>query len=279
VPNPRNVDELVGVLKHNKFFIFNALDTLYNHLLSSPEFLAGKYPEFTYSVSGGMPARPSVAKKWFETTGIYPSNCYGMTEASPAVTMNLFNNTFDGSVGFPIPSTDLEIRNPETRLAVPQGEIGLVVIRGPQLMSGYWNNPGANKDAFDENGWFNTKDLGYLNEQGKLFLTGRQSEMIIVSGFNVYPAEVENVLDEFAQIKEVAVIGVPDEDCGEAVVAYVVLKPNQQIDELEIRNRCKAKLTGYKLPRNVIIVEELPKTSVGKIDKVSLMKQYQKTLT
>lgn len=279
VPNPRNVGELVSALKNNKFFIFNALDTLYNHLLSSPEFLAGKYPEFKYSVAGGMPARASIAKKWFEATGIYPSNCYGMTEASPAVTMNLFNNTFDGSVGFPIPSTDLEIRDPQTRVALPHGEVGLVVIRGPQLMSGYWNNPGASNDAFDENGWFNTKDLGYLNEQGKLFLTGRQSEMIIVSGFNVYPAEVEDVLDDFVQIKEVAVIGVPDEDCGEAVVAYVVLKPNQQIDELEIRNRCKAKLTGYKLPRNVIIVDELPKTSVGKIDKVSLIKQYQKTLT
>lgn len=279
VPNPRDADELVGVLKNNKFFIFNALDTLYNHLLSSSEFMEGKYPEFKYSVAGGMPARASVAKKWYEATGVYPSNCYGMTEASPAVTMNEFNNSFDGSVGFPIPSTELEIRNPKTLEAVPTGQIGLVYIRGPQLMSGYWNNPGASKDAFDENGWFNTKDLGYLNDRGKLFLTGRQSEMIIVSGFNVYPAEVEEVLDEFTQIKEVAVIGVPDEDCGEAVVAFVVLKPNQQIDELEIRNRCKVKLTGYKLPRNVIIVDDLPKTPVGKIDKLSLIKQYEKILT
>ncbi|HLX55380.1 MAG TPA: long-chain fatty acid--CoA ligase, partial [Aquella sp.] len=140
----------------------------------------------------------------------------------------------------------------------------------------YWNNPGASADAFDNDGWFNTKDLGYLNEQGKLFLTGRQSEMIIVSGFNVYPAEVEEVLDEFPQIKESAVIGVDDGESGEAVVAYIVLKPNQQIDELEIRNRCKEKLTGYKLPRNIIIVDELPKTLVGKIDKASLMKRYAK---
>jgi|SRR6185437_10894765 len=276
VPNPRNVKELIGVLKSNQFYIFNALDTLYNLLLHSPEFLAAKFPSFKYSVAGGMPAHASVAKKWFEATGVYPSNCYGMTEASPAVTLNLFNNTFDGSVGFPIPSTELEIRNMETKEVVPQGEIGLIFIRGPQVMSGYWNNPGASTDAFDDNGWFNTKDLGYLNEQGKLFITGRQSEMIIVSGFNVYPAEVEEILDEFPQIKESAVIGVDDKESGEAVVAYIVLKPNQQIDELEIRKRCKEKLTGYKLPRNIIIVDELPKTLVGKIDKASLIKQYAK---
>jgi long-chain acyl-CoA synthetase len=276
VPNPRNVDELIGVLKNNKFFIFNALDTLYNLLLNSPDFVAAKFPSFKYSVAGGMPAHASVAKKWFEVTGVYPSNCYGMTEASPAVTLNLFDNTFDGSVGFPIPSTELEIRGLKTSEVLPQGEIGLIYIRGPQVMSGYWNNPVASKDAFDENGWFNTKDVGYLNEHGKLFLTGRQSEMIIVSGFNVYPAEVEEVLHEFTQIKEAAVIGVDDEESGEAVVAYIVLKPNQQIDELEIRKRCKEKLTGYKLPRNIIIVDELPKTLVGKIDKAALIKQYAK---
>lgn len=274
VPNPRNVKELIGVLKSNKFFIFNALDTLYNHLLSSPDFMAAKFPSFKYSVAGGMPAHASVAKRWFEVTGVYPSNCYGMTEASPAVTMSLFDNTFDGSVGFPIPSTELEIRSLETKEVVPYGAIGLIFIRGPQVMSGYWNNPGASHDAFDDNGWFNTKDLGYLNEQGKLFLTGRQSEMIIVSGFNVYPAEVEEVLDELPQIKESAVIGVDDKESGEAVVAYIVLRPNQQIDELEIRRLCKAKLTGYKLPRNIIIIDELPKTLVGKIDKASLTKQY-----
>lgn len=276
VPNPRNIDELIGALKNNRFTIFNALDTLYNNLLNSPDFIAAKFPTFKYSVAGGMPAHTSVANKWFQATGVYPSNCYGMTEASPAVAMNVFDNTFDGSVGFPIPSTELEIRDLETSQVMPQGEIGLIFIRGPQLMSGYWNNPGANQDAFDNDGWFNSKDLGYLNEQGKLFITGRQSEMIIVSGFNVYPAEVEEILDEFAQIKEAAVIGVDDEECGEAVVAYIVLKPNQQIDELEIRNRCKEKLTGYKLPRNIIIVDELPKTLVGKIDKAALIKQYAK---
>ncbi|MCC2644334.1 MAG: long-chain fatty acid--CoA ligase [Burkholderiales bacterium] len=276
VTNPRKIGELIGVLKSNKFYIFNALDTLYNNLLNSPDFMAAKFPSFKYSVAGGMPAHASVAKKWFEKTGVYPSNCYGMTEASPAVTMSLFNNTFDGSVGFPIPSTELEIRDLKTSQILPPGEIGVIFIRGPQVMSGYWNNPEANKDAFDINGWFNTKDLGYLTEQGKLFLTGRQNEMIIVSGFNVYPAEVEEVLHEFSQIKEAAVIGVDDEECGEAVVAYIVLNPNQQIDELEIRSKCKEKLTGYKLPRNIIIVDELPKTLIGKIDKVKLIDQYAK---
>lgn len=277
VPNPRDMNELVGVLKKNKFYIFNALDTLYLHLLDSPEFMASKYPDFRYTVSGGMPARSSVAHRWFAATGVYPSNCYGLTEASPAVTMNLFNNTFDGSVGFPIPSTELEIRDADTHVELAQGEIGLIFIRGAQVMSGYWNNPEASKAAFDADGWFNTKDLGYLTAEGKLFLTGRQSEMIIVSGLKVYPAEVEKVLDEFVQIKEAAVIGVPDEECGEAVVAYVVLKPNQQIDELAIRQLCKKKLTAYKLPRNIIIVDALPKTLVGKIDKANLVKHYTKS--
>ncbi|MCC2625544.1 MAG: long-chain fatty acid--CoA ligase [Burkholderiales bacterium] len=277
VTNPRDTKDLIKTLRNNNFYIFNALDTLYNNLLNSPEFAKSKFPAFKYSVAGGMPAHSSTARRWFEVTGVYPSNCYGMTEASPAVTMSVFDNTFDGSVGFPIPSTELQIRNMDNiHEVMPQREIGLVFIRGPQLMSGYWNNPEASKDAFDENGWFNTKDLGYLSEQGKLFLTGRQSDMIIVSGFNVYPAEIEEVLDELPQIKEAAVIGVEDQKDGEAVIAYIVLKPGWQIDELEIKKRCREKLTNYKLPRNFIFVDELPKTLVGKIDKVSLVQQYAK---
>jgi long-chain acyl-CoA synthetase len=280
VTNPRDTKDLIKVLRDNKFYIFNALDTLYNNLLNSPDFVKSKFSSFKYSVAGGMPAHSSVARRWFEVTGVYPSNCYGMTEASPAVTMSLFDNTFDGSVGFPIPSTELQIRNMDRTIEVmPQREIGLVFIRGPQLMSGYWNNPEASKDAFDEDGWFNTKDLGYLNEQGKLFLTGRQSDMIIVSGFNVYPAEIEEILDELPQIKEAAVIGVEDAKDGEAVIAYIVLKPGWQVDESEIKKRCKEKLTNYKLPRSFIFVDELPKTLVGKIDKVGLVQQYAKNHT
>jgi long-chain acyl-CoA synthetase len=265
---------MVSVLSKTPFTVFSALDTLYTHLLNAPEFLANKYPTYKYSVAGGMPSRDSVANKWHEVTGVMPSNCYGLTEASPAVTMNTFDGSFDGSVGFPIPNTELEIRDINTKEVLPVGQTGLVYIRGPQLMSGYWNNPEQTESAFDRHGWFNTKDLGYLNEKGKLFLTGRQSEMIIISGFNVYPAEVESILDEFPQIKEAAVIGVPDAATGEAAIAYIVLKPGQQIDEIEIRHKCKEKLASYKVPRHIIIAEELPKTLVGKIDKTTLLKRH-----
>lgn len=276
VPNPRDVTDLVKILNKSNFSVFSALDTLYNHLLNSEEFVSQKFPNFKYSVAGGMPARASVAQKWKDITGVIPSNCYGMTEASPAVTMNIFNQPFDGSVGYPIPSTEVEVRDLKTGVVLPQGEAGVIWIRGPQLMKGYWNNFEQTRQAFDDNGWFNSKDLGYFNPEGKLFLSGRQSELIIVSGFNVYPAEVESVIDGFKEIKESAVISVPDEGSGEAVVAFVVFKPGYKIQESEIIKNCKDKLTRYKIPKHVHIVEELPKTLVGKIDKVALAKQFAK---
>jgi long-chain acyl-CoA synthetase len=276
VPNPKDIKEIVNILNKVPFTIFSALDTLYAHLLNAPEFSAHKYPHFKYSVAGGMPARESIAKKWFNTTGVMPSNCYGLTETSPAVTMNPFDNKFDGSVGYPIPSTEIQVRDINTGDELPVCQTGVIYVRGPQLMSGYWNNPEQTKAAFDQNGWFNTKDLGYISEKGKLFLTGRQSEMIIVSGFNVYSAEVEAILDKVSQIKEAAVIGVPDSETGEVVIAYIVLHPGEQIDEIEIRQKCKNELAGYKVPRHVIIVDDLPKTLVGKIDKAALIKKHLK---
>ena len=276
VPNPRDIKDTVGILNKTPFTVFSALDTLYAHLLNAPEFCAHKYPHYKYSVAGGMPTRESIARKWCEVTGVMPGNCYGLTETSPAVTMNIFDGTFDGSVGYPISSTELQIRDINTGKELSVCQTGIVYVRGPQLMNGYWNNPEQTAAAFDRDGWFNTKDLGYLNEEGKLFLTGRQSEMIIISGFNVYPAEVETVLDDMPQIKEVAVIGIPDPETGEAVIAYVVLRPGQQIDEIEIRQKCKTELAAYKVPRHVIIVDELPKTLVGKIDKAALIKKHLK---
>ncbi len=275
VPNPRDTKDLIKILTSNKFTIFNALDTLYSHMLSSPEFKQIKYPDFKYSVAGGMPARVSVAHDWFETTGVMPSNCYGMTEASPAVTMNPMDNTFDGSVGFPIPSTEVEIRKLETNTPLSLGENGVVWVRGPQVMSGYWHNPEQTAKALDSDGWFNTGDIGYLNHQGKLFISGRVNDMIIVSGFNVYPVEIENVLDGISDIQESAVIGVPDNSCGERVIAFIEFKPGKIMLENEVILEARKKLTSYKIPREIIILkEDLPKTLVGKIDKVALSKQY-----
>jgi len=275
VPNPKDVHDTVKILKASNFTVFSALDTLYNHLLSNSEFTSNKYPNFHYSVAGGMPARPSVAHKWFEVTGVMPSNCYGMTEASPAVTMNTFTHEFDGSVGFPIPNTEVEIRGQETNQVLPIGEHGLIWVRGPQLMSGYWNNPEQTAKAMDENGWFNTGDIGYFNELGKLFISGRLNDMIIVSGFNVYPVEIEVALDSLPDIQESAVIGVKDEATGEKIVAFVVFKTGKFMVESEVIHELRKKLTNYKIPREVVILQNaLPKTLVGKIDKVLLAQQY-----
>ena len=274
IANPRDVKAMVKVLHKSKFTVFSALDTLYNHLLNSPEFTSQKFPYFRYSVAGGMPARKSVADKWSDLTHVIPSNCYGMTEASPAVTMNIIGEAFDGSVGYPIPSTEVEIRDIKTGAELSVGETGVIWVRGPQLMSGYWNNIEQTKNAFDANGWFNSKDLGYFNEQGKLFISGRQSEMVIVSGFNVYPAEIEMVLDNFKEIKESAVIGTPDENSGEAVLAFVVFTEGLHLQEADIIAKCRKVLTAYKVPRYIHIVDELPKTLVGKIDKAALSKKF-----
>ena len=273
--NPRDVKDLVKTLVKTPFTIFSALDTLYNHLLNSKEFRTHKYPHFKYSVAGGMPMRNSVAEEWFKLTNVMPSNCYGLSESSPAVTLNPLDNSFDGSVGFPVPELDLEIRDLKTKMVLPPGEIGAIWIKGPQITSGYWQNIEQTKLAIDDNGWLNTHDLGYLTVPGKLFLSGRESEMIIVSGFDVYPTEVEAVLNSFAEIKESAVIGIADEKSGERVVAVVSLKNDGSITPDEIIQRCKKHLAGYKSPHYVYIKNELPKTLVGKIDK-NVLKQDNK---
>lgn len=274
VPNPREVKDMVKIFKTTKFTIFNGLDTLYSHLLNSEDFVKHKYPSFKYSVAGGMPALQIIAERWCSVTGVMPSNCYGLTEASPAVTMSLFDGTFDGSVGYPLPSTDVEIRDSQTLKQLARGEIGTIWVKGPQVMKAYWNKPEQTSLAFDENGWFNTHDLGYFNEQGKLFISGRETDMIIISGFNVYPIEVENVLATVAEIKEVAVLGTKDGDTGEQVVAFVVFKDGMYLNKDDIVKECRKSLASYKVPHQIIIVDHLPKTLVGKIDKVALVKQF-----
>ncbi len=280
ITNPRDTKELVNTLVKSNFTIFNALDTLYNHLLSSPDFNAHKYPFFKYSVAGGMPSRETVANNWCKATGVVPSNCYGMTETSPAITMNFMSiaeNKFDGSVGFPIPSTEIQIRGLTNNEELPFGETGLIWVRGPQVMLAYWNAPEQTAKVIDKHNWLNTGDIGYLNPKGKLFISSRQSDMIIVSGFNVYPVEIENAIDSILYIKESAVIGIDDPTSGEKVVAFVVFKENKFMLENEIILNLKKQLTSYKIPREIIIQQyDLPKTLLGKIDKKALHQQYFK---
>ena len=268
--NPHDTADMVKILNQSKFTIFSALDTLYSHLLQSKEFKSHKYPAFKYSVAGGMASRESVMREWFAVTKVMPTNCYGLTEASPAVTLNPLDNSYDGTVGYPMPSTDLEIRDLATGKVLNLGEAGLVWVKGPQIMEGYWHNPEQTQLAFDMNGWFNTHDIGYLSKEGKLTLVSRYSDMIIVSGFNVYPAEVEAVLDTFVEVHESAVLGVKHAATGEMIVAFLVLKPGYTVSAQEVITRCHHDLSGYKVPSKIYFVNSLPKTLIGKVDKKAL---------
>lgn len=274
IPNARNIKDVVKTMNNTPFTIFNSLDSLYHKLLEQKEFINTPHPHYKFGICGGMATRKSVAEEWHLRTGLYPSNCYGLTEASPCVAMNYLDDDFNGSVGYPIPSTEIDIRDVETGVSLPQGETGVILLRGPQIMQGYWRNPEQTAKAISADGWFNTGDVGYFDELGRLFISSRVTEMIIVSGFNVYPAEVERVIDEIPQVQEIAVVGYPEENTGESVHAYIVFRGNEYLTKDDINAYCRKKLTKYKIPHHYHFVTELPKTPVGKIDKKALREEY-----
>lgn len=274
IPNAKDLKDLVKTMNKTPFTIFNSLDTLYNKLLEYKPFTSVTHKYYRYGICGGMPTRQSVADAWFKHTGMYPTNCYGLTETSPAVSMSYFDDTFNGSVGYPLPSTEINIIDPKTGHSLGIGEKGIIQIRGPQLMSGYWRNEEQTRKAISEDGWFNTGDMGYIDTNGHLFISGRETEMIIVSGFNVYPAEVELVIDELPEIAEVAVVGYKDEETGEVPHAYIVFHEGMSLEKEQIIKHCRKELARYKIPRSINFVSELPKTLVGKIDKKAIVAKY-----
>lgn len=272
IPNPKDFKSLIKTLNKTPFTIFNSLDTLYHKLLESPEFVNTPHTTYKYGICGGMATRISVANEIAKVLGHPPANCYGLSETSPAVSMSYLNEEYNGSVGFPIPSTEISIRALKNLTQeVEIGIEGVILVRGPQVMSGYWNNPEQTKKALSSDGWLNTGDVGYFTPEGRLFITSRVTEMIIVSGFNVYPAEIERVIDDLDYVKEVAVVGRPDENTGEAAHVYIVLKDDALATPEEIIKHCKKYLTKYKIPRTVHFLSELPKTAVGKIDKKNIV--------
>lgn len=274
IPNAKDLKDLVRTMNKTPFTVFNSLDTLYSKLLDYPPFVKATHKYYRYGICGGMPTRQSVADAWFKHTGMYPTNCYGLTETSPAVSMSYFDDSFNGSVGFPLPSTEINIKDSRTGQNLGIGENGLIQVRGPQLMTGYWNNEEQTHKAIDAEGWFTTGDIGYIDEKGHLFISGRETEMIIVSGFNVYPAEIELVIDELPEIQEVAVVGCPDEATGEAAHVFIVFHEGMSLTEEQIVKHCNRKLAHYKRPRTINFVMELPKTLVGKIDKKAIVASY-----
>ena len=264
ITNPRDIPRLVKALDGSGFTFFVGVNTLYNALANNPDFAKLDFSAVKVFGGGGAPLQMAVAKRWKEITKVPLLEGYGLTETSGAATINPPNITdHTGTAGIPIPSTEIEIRDASGN-ALPIGGVGEVHIRGPQVMAGYWNRPDDTARAIGKDGFFATGDVGQFTPEGYLRIVDRLKDMVLVSGFNVYPNEVEDVLAAHAGILEAAVIGVPDEQSGEAVKAVVVRKDPALTAEQVIAH-CRESLTGYKVPRVVEFRDTLPKSPVGKI--------------
>ncbi|APC97654.1 long-chain-fatty-acid--CoA ligase [Francisella frigiditurris] len=275
IPNPKNISSLVSEMRKYNFSTIFGVNTLYIALLNNKKFIKSKFPNFQLSISGGMPTMKSIADKWKEVTGVSIREGYGLSEMSPVVSVNTLDNDapFNGSVGFPLPNTDVSIRDTDGN-DLSQGEVGEIWVTGPQKSPGFWCLPKINKEHFTDDGWLKTGDVGYIDEEGRLVISGRIKHMIIVSGFNVFPKEIELALLDKEEIEEAAVIGAPSSETGEMPVAFIVLKEGQKITSKEIQAYCTSKLAHYKIPKKVIFKDTLPKDTVGKISIKSLQKEY-----
>ena len=275
ITNPRDMKSFVKELKSAKFTAFTGVNTLFNGLLNTPGFSDVDFSHFNMCLGGGMAVQKSVADKWSEVTGQTLLEAYGLTETSPAVCINPMNlKTYNAKIGLPMPSTDVCIID-DNNTILPAGENGEICIKGPQVTQGYYNRPEETALVFDDNGWFHSGDIGFMDEQGFFQIVDRKKDMILVSGFNVYPNEVEDAIASHIDIVEVGVIGLPDEKCGESVMAIVV-SSNPQLTADDIRTHCEQSLTRYKIPKRIEFVSEVPKTNVGKILRRELRDRYLK---
>ena len=264
IPNPRDLPALIGELSKHPPNLFPAVNTLFNGLLNHADFGKVDWKKLRCAVGGGMAVQKAVAERWFKATGVPIIEGYGLSETSPVLTCNPTSITaWDGTIGLPMPSTEISIRDDDGR-ELPIGEAGEICGRGPQVMAGYWRRPDETAKVMTKDGFFRTGDIGIMNSEGQTRIVDRKKDMILVSGFNVYPNEVEDVIASHPGVVECAVVGVPDPNSGEAVKAYVVRK-NQDLTEKGLREFCATELTGYKVPKFIEFRAELPKTNVGKI--------------
>jgi len=270
ITNPRDMPALVKELESWKFTVMTGVNTLFNGLLNTPGFSEVDFSALKVVVGGGAAVQRQVSESWRKVTGSFITEAYGLTETSPGICSNPLETPWNGSVGFPVPSTDMSIRNEnfeELPAWAGEGDIaaftGEMCVRGPQVMKGYWKNAEETAKVMQD-GWLKTGDLGHMDTDGRFTLTDRKKDMILVSGFNVYPGEIEAVIAELPGVLECGVVGVPNERSGEAVRAVIVKKDPSLTKEAVIEH-CKANLTGYKIPREVEFRESLPKTPVGKI--------------
>lgn len=264
ITNPRDTEGFIKELKKWPFTFFNGVNTLYESLLNHPDINNVDFSSMKLSGTGGSACRKSTADRWQQLTGKVLLEGYGLSETSPSVSISPPHLTeFNGFVGLPIPNTEISIRDDDGK-EVKRGEPGEICVRGPQVMKGYWQNEEATAETIGEDGFLKTGDIGTLNKGGFLAIVDRKKDMILVSGFNVYPNEIEDVVSLHPDIIEAACIGVPNKKTGEAVKLFVV-KSNPSLNEKEIIAYCKENLAAYKIPKQIEFINELPKTNVGKV--------------
>ncbi|MFN6944314.1 MAG: AMP-binding protein [Cytophagaceae bacterium] len=263
ITNPRDMKAFLKDLNTYEFTLITGVNTLFNGLLNQPDFHKIKFSRLKLAVGGGMAVQKAVAEKWEKVTGTRLAEGYGLTETSPVVTCNPVDGRIRiGSIGLPLPGTDLKIVTDEG-LEAAVGERGEIYVKGPQVMAGYWNRPEDTAQVMDGE-WLKTGDIGVMDEDGFFKIVDRKKEMILVSGFNVYPSEVEDVIALHPKVLEVGVKSIPDEKTTEAVKAFVV-KKDESLTEAELKEHCKKMLTNYKVPKEIVFRTELPKSNVGKI--------------
>ena len=273
ITNPRDMPGFVKELQETQFTAITGVNTLFNGLLNTPGFDEIDFTNLKVSLGGGMAVQESVATFWKEKTGCTLVEAYGLTEASPAVCINpLSLSKFNHSIGLPVPSTDCSIQDEEGNL-LPVNSEGELCIKGPQVMSGYWQRDEETAKVFDQDGWLHTGDVAKMDEDGFFYIVDRLKDMILVSGFNVYPNEIEAVIAAHPDVLECGVIGVPDKSSGEAVLA-VIVKKEPHLTEQNIKEWCRKSLVGYKTPDYIYFEDELPQTNVGKILRRTLRDKY-----
>jgi long-chain acyl-CoA synthetase len=244
--------------------IFTGVNTLYVGLLHTPGFSDIDFSNLKISMGGGAPVQQAVSQKWKDLTGRYIKEGYGLSETSPILTVNQLTQTeYRSGIGLPMPSTDISLRDDDGN-EVPQGQSGELCAKGPQIMKGYWRQPEATAEVTTQDGYFKTGDIAVMDEDGYFKIVDRKKDMILVSGFNVFPNEIEEEVAGMPGVLESACIGVPNDASGEAVRLFVV-KSDDSVTEDDVRNFCRERLAGYKVPKQVVFIEELPKSAVGKI--------------
>jgi long-chain acyl-CoA synthetase len=265
VANPRDMDPFIDTLKRSRLSIFVGVNTLYAGLLAHPRITEVDFSNLRLSAGGGAAVIQTTSDKWQALTGNFIREGYGLSETSPVLSFNpSMVNAFSGTTGLPMPSTDIKLIDMEGNEVAP-GRPGEICAKGPQVMRGYWNQPQANAAAFTADGYFRTGDIGEFDAHGFLRIVDRMKDMIIVSGFNVFPNEIEAVVSACPGIQECACIGVPDDKSGEAVSLFVVKSKGTVVTKDDVIAHCRKEMTGYKVPKFVSFVDALPKSTVGKI--------------